>query len=53
MEQVLTESEDLTFLEHGRKAAGKRNAVETQPYIKFHNELLFLFSDKEGQPATI
>jgi hypothetical protein len=29
MDQCLTESEDLSFLEHGRKAAEKRNAVET------------------------
>lgn len=48
MEQVLTESEDLSFLENGKLKAGKRNAVETQPYIKFHHELLYLFCGKDG-----
>lgn len=35
MEKVLDENIDLHYHEHGKKAAGKRNAVEPQPSIKF------------------
>lgn len=47
MEKVIEENLDNNFLEHGKKAAGRRNAVEPQPSLKFPNELLYLFSEND------
>lgn len=52
MEKVIEENQAFFEL-NNRGAAAKRNAVECKQTLKFPAEILYLFSDKDGQPAKI
>jgi hypothetical protein len=52
MEKVIEENQAFFEL-NNRGAAAKRNAVECKQTLKLPDEILFLFSDQDGKPATI
>ena len=52
MEKVIDENAQNFFVMN-RGAAAKRNAVELKQNVKFPQELLWLFTDQNNQPAQL
>ena len=53
MIKVIEENKLIYFQLHGKDFAAKGNAVQLKQTINFPEELLFLFSDKDGKPAEL
>ena len=52
MEKVIEENQSIYFM-NNRSSASKRNAVELKQTFKFPNEVLYLFSGQDKQPAQV
>jgi hypothetical protein len=53
MQKVIEENQNTFFLHSSKGRAAKGNAVELKQTLSFPKELLYLFSDADGQPATL
>jgi len=50
---VIEQNQESYFLINSKNKAAKGNAVEPKQTLKFPKELLYLYSDKDGKPATV
>lgn len=53
MLKVIEENQSYFFLENGKGAAAKSNAVEKKGELSFPKHLLVLFSDADNKPAKL